>query len=318
MSGTRGFVRMYKTSAFILDEDLSETWVGISWGYGIREGLGIGVTQYVPFRYHKSGFQTTLQNLKPDGSLKPASDLRYYDNANWRLLWKAGATFDYERGSLGMTFTTPSIRFYHEGELGVNKAIAGVDLDEGGTDNTLMAVDYASEVESDYRTPFSLGLAATYPFGSSRLHLSAEWFDAVDKCTVMDAGDFVAQSSGDTLSNRLTHELDSVLNFGVGIEHSLKETFEVYGGFATDYSARKEGTDTNLSITDWHIYSVTGGAAFSYKRFQYTVGLGYAWGRKGRARRPSEIVDLEQERPGLVSYGEFDYNSLKGIIGVGL
>jgi long-subunit fatty acid transport protein len=134
----------------------------------------------------------------------------------------------------------------------------------------------------------------------------------VKKYTVMDAGDFPVQSGGDTLSNRVTHELDPVLNFGLGLEHSFRETFQIYGGFATDFSARKEGTDTNLSITDWDIYSVSGGAAFSYKRFQVTLGLGYSWGGNEKSRR--SVVD-PGESIGFVENAEFEYRNFKALLG---
>ncbi len=298
----------------MISEDLSETWVGISWGYGLSANFGVGITQYAAFRYHNAALQARLQNLNDDGSLTLASSLRYYDYTNWRMLWKLGATFEYRQVSMGLTFTTPSIRFYDEGATGVNITSTGFDRDGDDADDTFMAVDYANNIESDYRMPASIGFGATYLFGRTRVHFGAEWFADVEKYTVMDAGDFPAQSGGDTLHNRVTHELEQVVNFGVGVEHSFKEAFQVYGGFATDYSARKAGTDTNLSITDWDIYGVTGGAAFTYKRFQVTFGLGYSWGSK---QRDMLIVadPYTGEYAGPDGGSEFVYKNIKGILG---
>ncbi|MFC1799503.1 hypothetical protein ACFL2Z_01135 [Candidatus Eisenbacteria bacterium] len=302
------------TADAVIDEDLSETWVGISWGYGLSSDIGIGITQYATFRYHKATFQSRLQNLKDDGSLALTSSLKYYDYANWRMLWKLGATFHYANISMGLTITTPSIKFYDEGASGVNVTATGVDFDGDDVDDTVMGVDYANDIESDYRTPASLGFGATYLFGATTVHFSTEWFNRVKKYTVMNAGDFPAQSGGDTLSNRVTHELDQVINFGIGLEHSFRETFQIYGGFATDYSARKEGTDTNLSITDWDIYSISGGAAFSYKRFQVTFGLGYSWGGSPRSRK--SVVDPGSgEGTGFVEGAEFEYKNIKALLG---
>ncbi len=298
----------------VTTEDLSENWVGISWGYGLSPDFGVGITQYATFRYHKAAFRSRLQNLKDDGNLALASSLNYYDYANWRMLWKLGATFKFANVSMGLTFTTPSIKFYNEGASGVNVTATGIDLNGDDTDDTFMGVDYASNIESDYRTPVSIGFGTTYLFGVTRVHFSTEWFSHVDKYTVMDAGDFPAQSGGDTLSNRVTHELKSVINFGIGMEHSFRETFQIYGGFATDFSARKDGTDTNLSITDWDIYSILGGAAFSYNRFQVTLGLGYAWGHNQRKRQ--SVVDTRSgDGTGFVDGAEFEYRNFKGILG---
>ena len=97
-------------------------------------------------------------------------------------------------------------------------------------------------------------------------------------------------------------------------EHSFKENLQVYGGFATDYSARKEGTNTNLSITDWDIYNITGGVALSERRFSLTVGLGYAWGHKERTRTPP-VLDTQVDFPGFVEDAEFNYRNYKIIFG---
>jgi hypothetical protein len=296
----------------LVSEDLTETWVGMSWGYGLSSNIGIGVTQYAAFRYHKAAFQSRVQDLNDDGSLALASGLLYYDYAHWRMLWKLGATLDYADVSMGLTVTTPGLRFYSDGSSGVNITATGIDL--GGSDDAVMAVDYASGISSEYHTPVSLGFGATYLVGKTKVHLSAEWFGGVDRYAVIDAADFTAQSGGDTLSNRVTHELDSVINYGVGLEHSFKETFQIYGGFATDYSARKEGTTTNLSITDWDIYSITGGAAFSYKRFQATLGLGYSWGSSPRQRDP--VFDPGSgDAAGLVDGAGFEYKNFKALLG---
>ncbi|MGD8628450.1 MAG: hypothetical protein PVH52_05175, partial [bacterium] len=86
----------------LVSEDLTETWVGMSWGYGLSPNIGIGVTQYAAFRYHKALFQSRLQDLNDDGSLALASSLMYYDYSNWRMPWKLGATFGFSEVSMGL------------------------------------------------------------------------------------------------------------------------------------------------------------------------------------------------------------------------
>ena len=53
------------------------------------------------------------------------------------------------------------------------------------------------------------------------MHLSAEWFAAVDKFDVLDTEPFVGQSSGNTMRNDVIHEMAQVLNFAIGFEQKL-------------------------------------------------------------------------------------------------
>jgi len=93
------------------------------------------------------------------------------------------------------------------------------DLDDDGTKEDYLAADYQDGLDANYRTPLSLGFGMTFKFQNVRLYGSAEWYDDMDKYEFISAEDFPAQSSGEILSNNLTHELDSVLNYGAGIEY---------------------------------------------------------------------------------------------------
>jgi long-subunit fatty acid transport protein len=97
----------------------------------------------------------------------------------------------------------------------------------------------------------------------------------------------VGQSDGETYRNEITHELDDVLNFGLGIENIFNENITLYGSVRTDFSARKKGSDTTLTVTDWDIYHIMAGTTFRIKNTEWTLGLGYSWGRSGKAKTPS-------------------------------
>ncbi len=60
------------------------------------------------------------------------------------------------------------------------------------------------------------------PPGSMRFyaHYTVCWrdTDTVKKFETLEGMDFIIQSSGDKLSNRLAHEANSILNFGVGMD----------------------------------------------------------------------------------------------------
>jgi hypothetical protein len=301
---------------FRLNEDLSEPWWGITWSYRVNDHFGIGISQYAIFRSHRVNFQTLAEALTADGEIAMTIFKRDFNYSNYRLLWKLGLAFDFDRITLGLTFTTRSVKLYGSGSSGVNVTVVRQDIDGDGTNDNYMAADYQYDLDSDYRTPLSLGIGVTYKFENFRIYGSAEWFCRVNKYEVLSVEDFTVQSTGEKLPNKVTHELGSVLNFGLGMEYTFNQNLKTYSSFTTDFSARKPGTDTNLSVTDWNIYHIMGGATFKILRYSLTVGLGYAFGRRETMERLDPIPENLQERLfGTTSQYEFNYSSFKFLLG---
>ena len=179
---------------------------------------------------------------------------------HFRTLWKIGLAADFKDVTLGLTVTTPSLDIGGKGTTGMNSTLAGLDTDGDGAPDDYLAADYRDGLDSYFQTPFSIAAGMTFKIQKIRIYWSTEWFAAVKPYTVVDAGEFPAQSTGEMLSTDVTHELAPVLNFGMGLEWFYSSRFKGYGSFTTDYSAKKTGTTTNLSLTDWDIYHiVTGG-----------------------------------------------------------
>ena len=141
-----------------------------------------------------------------------------------------------------------------------------------------------------YESPFSLAAGMTFKIQKVRLYLSTEWFARVLPYTVVEAAPFVAQSTGETLSNDVTQELASVLNWGAGLEWFYSSRFKGYASFTTDYSAKKPGTSTNISMTDWDIHHIVTGGEFFIKKTSVTVGVGLSFGGREVGDRPDIIA----------------------------
>ncbi|MGD8536248.1 MAG: hypothetical protein PVF66_10410 [Candidatus Aminicenantes bacterium] len=301
---------------FRLNESLSEPWWGITWSYRVNDHFGIGISQYTIFRSHSVNFQTLAEALTFDGEVAMTIYKRDFRYSNYRMLWKLGLAFDFDRITLGLTFATPSVKLYGSGTSGVNVTVVRQDIDSDGINDDYMATDFQDDLDSNYRTPLSLGIGMTYKFENFRLYGSAEWFCSVDKYEVLSVKDFTVQSTGENLPNKVTHELDSVLNFGIGMEYTFNPNLKTYSSFTTDFSARRPDTDTNLSVTDWNIYHIMGGTTFKILRYSLTVGLGYAFGRRQTVERLDPIPeDLQERLIGVASLYEFNYSSFKFILG---
>lgn len=303
-------------SEFRMEEKLTEPWFGLTWAYKIRDHVGIGVSQYISVRTHRGGIQSLVEVLGPDGRVALSFGSRQYRYQNTRILWKIGAAVDFERMTLGLTLTTPSLKLFGSGTTGVNTTIVGVDIDGDGVKDDFLAANYREGLGANFRTPFSLAVGTTFKLGEVRLYASAEWFGGSAKFVVIGSEDFEAQSSGEMISTDVTHELAAVLNMGVGAEYLLTPRFKTYLSFTTDNSARKPGTDTNLSLTDWNIYHLLTGAEFTYRNTSLTLGLGFSFGDREVGRRPGIIV-----REGMEPLWEawsglaFKYSSYKLVAG---
>ena len=145
-----------------------------------------------------------------------------------------------------------------------------------------------------YQTPFSLAAGMTLKIQKVRLYGSTEWFARVRPYTVVDSAPFAAQSTGEILSTDVTQELEAVLNWGVGLEWFYSPRFKGYASFTTDDSAKKPGTSTNISLTDWDIHHIVTGGEFIIKKSSVTVGVGFSFGGREIGERPDIIA---RERP---------------------
>jgi long-subunit fatty acid transport protein len=181
--------------------------------------------------------------------------------------------------------------------------------------------DYQDGLDSDFPTPLGIGVGTTVrvsstQLGTLNLYVSAEWFAGVDKFDVIKTEEFVGQSDGEVYRNEITHELDDVLNFGLGIEHIFNENITLYGSIRTDFSAKKQGSDSTLTVTDWDIYHILAGTTFRLKNTEWTIGFGYSWGSAEKTKEAGLIDPSEDyQYQNILKYVDFRYNSINILFG---
>jgi len=307
--------------SFHLIEDLSEPWWGLTWAYKFNDTVGVGISNYFTFRSHRASYQGSGQVLTPEGDLATILDTISYDYQNYRLLWKMGLALDFDSFHLGLTLTTPSIELYGRGSAGLNRTITGWDIDDDNVKDNVLIADYQDGLDSAFPTPIALGVGtkitlSSKEIGTLNLYASAEWYAGIDRFDVVKTEEFVGQSDGETYRNEITHELDDVLNFGLGIEHIFNKNITLYGSIRTDFSARKQGSDTTLSVSDWDIYHIMAGTTFRIKNTEWTLGLGYSWGRSAKEKNSSIDDPYEQYKLSqLFQDVYFKYESISILFG---
>ena len=302
---------------FIGYQYVGEDWGGVTWAASRGERTRVGISTFIAYRSQRRRYQTIGQ-VVPDTGL-PATTIILGEERFWnvRLLWKVGITTNIKRLVLGLTVTTPSVSLFGSGSSFVNASSFGLDLDGDDTPDYELAANFQEDIPAYYRTPISIALGTSYGYNTTTVHLTVEWFNRVKKFDAMVIEDFVAQSTGDTISIDYSHELDQVFNIGIGVDYKFNEDVSVYGGFTTDFSAYISGSETKLAITSWDIYHLTAGSTFTFYDINFTLGLGYSFGNDiVESIVDFSIANMDDQLLGEPGTDEVKYRRLKFMFGV--
>jgi hypothetical protein len=281
-------------------QDITEVWAGITWSRALSKTVGVGVTTYGALRSQTRRVSLDAQQLTPSAEVRGLSAVINYNYYNVRLLWKAGLIADLSPVSFGLTVTTPSVNLFGSGSAFVNSWATGVDLDGDSVADNYLLANYQEGLASRYNSSWAVGAGLAYRTGRWRFDFSAEWYAPVRRFAVLETQAFTAQSTGQTVNNDLTHELDPVLNFGLGMEYQAGEATTVFLSAVTDFSGAVPGTSTNLSMTTLDLYHITAGGLFNLGDIDLTFGAGYAFGSnpitEAAAQSSSEVLRALAER----------------------
>jgi hypothetical protein len=298
-----------------IERNFDEIWGGITYSSKLNDKVGFGLTGYIAYRSQTSERQTIIQVLPDSGDIASLTDITNYKYNNIRALLKFGIGFNLEPLTLGLTITTPSLNITGSGSVGTHFFLNGVDANGDGMNDNEFDSNFQDEVPSNFKSSWAIGAGGGYRFGKFKVHLSGEWYNAVENFTVIDTEPFISQGSGDTLTNDLTHELKSVTNYGVGLDFFSSEDLIFSGSFVTDFSARIAGTSTRLAVSTWDLYHISGGATFKVGKSDLTLGLEYTFG-SDNIKQPIDLTDPKAgDDPDLVNDSKVTSNRIKFLIG---
>jgi hypothetical protein len=298
-----------------IEREFDEIWSGITYSSKASETVGFGLTGYVAYRSQRSSAQTIIQVLPSQGDIASYTDIDGYRYNNFRFLIKGGVGLNLNPLTLGLTVTSPSVNITGTGSVSTHFFLSGVDTSGDGINDNQFQSNFQDEVKSQYKSSWAVGFGCGYRLGKFKFHASAEWYDAVDKFFVLETEPFTSQSSGEILTNDLTHELKSVTNYGIGIDFFSNPNLIISASFATDFSARVPQTESNHSVSTWNIYHISGGTTFKIGNSDLTLGLEYAFGSKNIG----QIIDItdpgNDTDPDIVSDSKVTSSKIKLLIG---
>jgi hypothetical protein len=304
------------TSEFKFDEQMQDTWVGVSWAKTVSDSrMALGATLFGAYRSQNTRIQTILQGKQVGGPGASATFIRDYSFWNVRALLKVGASFDFRPLAFGVALTMPSISFFGDGNTFYNDSVVNLDLNGDDIRDSYLASNYQEGLSSTYRSPASIAIGTSYGYRTMTFHFSAEYFGRTDTYNILETEIFHSQTTGNTFTADVTGGMNEVFNFGIGLDHKFSEKFSIYGGLTTDRSGWR--SDVNTTFTSWDLYHVTLGSAFKVFEIDWTIGMGFSWGGDDLDLR---LDFLEDDGAGSVIgpdgiTGTADYTKFKMILG---
>jgi hypothetical protein len=295
----------------LLDQNLTESWFGLSWAHRAGDDLGVGLTTYVAYRGHRARRELSGQSSAgPNGAALLVED---FDYSNYRAFLKGGVALRRGTWDLGLSVTTPSLGLLGSGTAGYIRSAVGGDLG-GGAPVTTVSVRREEDLDSQYQSPWSVGVGAAWHRGQNTFHATAEWFGALDGYQVLETGDFAGDPAALRLLLRLRQSAESVVNFGFGFQRNVSGRFSYYGAFTTDRSFADKDVNRGHSLSTWDIYHVTAGTSLEVRDVKFTLGLAYAFGSD--PRDPTFILVPPQGPPQLRETSiDVSFSRLKVLIG---
>lgn len=273
-----------------LDQSVSEHWAGLTVSVPLSDNLGVGATLYGVYRGQRSRVELSADAVSGAGSGLSVSGVQDFNYYHTRLLGKLGLAYEVRRVKLGLSVTTPGAGLFGSGDAGFKLSLFGVDADgDGAADPPVVEAGLAENLPADYRSSWAIGGGASWTEGSTQIHVSAEWFAPVDHFAVLQV------TEDDGVGAPLGQELAGVFNAGIGYEHNLDNDVALYGAFRTDFSASVGDPRANASVSEWDVYHLSAGVAFSVGSNRFTLG---ATGSFGSNTRPIEGPIPPEEVPG--------------------
>ena len=245
-----------------------EYWVGGSWSRSVARGVSIGVSPFFAYRAQRSRRALVLEQVSP--SLSSSAFVGKEDEYNHlRLLAKLGVAWRPGGWQLGATVTAPGFKLWSNGKRLFNASL------DSGTGSSLLSAAIQKGLASTYHAPWSVAFGATRRFRSTAIHSTVEWFSSIQTYDILEPGNAPIAGSSDTIPLSFQGEAPSVVNFGVGFEQRLGDSYKAYGGLARNRSVYVPTRDT---FSPWDLTDATLGLSLDRGRTRFALGVGYAWG----------------------------------------
>ena len=298
------------------EEDLDETWAGVTWSRNLSRSVSVGLSQYVAVRSQRTRRQLIVQALANDSIGGSAIDFRGFSYNDWRAVTKIGIAFAFSKARAGLVVTSPGLHIMGSADVGWDRFREGFNVDaDPEIDNQLIA-SFQEGVPSEFKSPPSIGAGLAVDLSNTTIHISAEAFGEEERYSVFEMDPALDLGTGQPVAFEFFDERKSLVNYGVGIERQLNPRTSAFASFSSDVSATPHG-ESDIAFGDWDSYLITGGLTFPVGKSEFTLGVGYGFGSgdadRFRRLNDSALVDAAVDTD--FEEAETKYQNFRLIVG---
>lgn len=291
------------TGEFEARNKIQEQWGGLALSYRINNAVGIGLTNFMAYRFQKS-FQGVNCTALPLNSpqffimkLDYSRGLEYYAIRN---ITKAGISFNGKKFCAGLTYTFPSIHVTGKGTADNYFYIANLP------DNNFIGFNEYNKGENirpRYKSPWSAAAGLSFKTDKIKIHLAAEYFGKVKWYELYEPQKGVAivpNPKGGGVMHRkdtafsIRKGADAVFNWSIGMEMRVSKRIEILGGFRSDFSCRSYSfnsiNDNVFSESGFNLWHSSLGFTYMKSKTTITSGFIFSTGKSNAAPQPVDFT----------------------------
>ncbi len=313
---------------FNYSQRFSNLWIGAGLGYQLNDRLAVGLSNFIMFKSNRYINNTDLSIFSLNDTLTiNGVPSRYFatgiqvnettQSFNAQLRWKIGLTYQYERGSIGFTITTPSWNIINSAKSSLKWSSTNVLESNGAFEDDVIVRDQSDQLKSDFKDPFSIafGLSHFFPRKKWEFYFTAEFFSGINLYKSIEGRSNPNAGTPATLEELGTDDIltqfrgaNPVVNVAFGLKHTLPNNHFLILGTRTDFSSLsgfsfEETPSVNIPIqSNYDVYHLSSGYQFVFLKAKWVVGLEYAFGRR---RDDFQFFDAEgsdvQANPGVIN-----------------
>ena len=262
---------------FKLDNKETDEWFGISWGTKLRDNLSIGVSTFVSIYNYTATYDLRFATEGDVLGVDLFNNEINFGQSSYGIFWKLGLAWKLEKVDLGLNVDLPYLEVFNDGRFRYQRFLSGLNPE----DEDFQYYDFEN-LETKRKEPMGISIGMGVPIKKHKLHFKADWHAGLSEYSRILIPAVEEGEEGFAFKE----ELNSVINFGLGVEIYLNEGLNLYGSISTDFSPVEssanifdlvEGDDRDANFdADYMHYGL--GVDIKLKKVKLVVGTTYSNG----------------------------------------
>jgi len=308
-----------------------DDWIGIGGSWNVNRRLFIGASMFVTVKTNEYSYDLNIEAYPLDSI--PGADyysatyqeMAYFKYSDYRLIWKLGVMYKFNRVSLGATMTTPSLGgIYSDGKRVTRRQkqsnITSPETGEPIPNYFIGDYKERKDMEVNHKSPLSFALGLTWHSKKKDqvFYTTFEYFGGLQPYDIIQANEGPNISTGTVDENIEMNEwlsfvsgANPVFNAAFAYSWTINEKLLLMAGMRTDFNSikgynydpyRESKAINGLAMDNYHL---SGGLSWNVLGQDLITGIQYTIGRETGQKQIVNLTDPD----------EFNYNEMAALQG---